>query len=381
MRVFRLVLINAAVLALLVLALEAGARLVLWRSPQPTFEQGAFGYNRGGYGDLLPNLNSLETIYALRPYRLVTNSAGLRNTEELNDDPAVTRILAIGDSFTYGFYVHNEEAYPARLEEVLEQTRPGRYQVLNAGVPGYTLADELAYLKEKGLALEPDLVVLGFYTNDIFDYLPVMRQYFAREALLQAAALAPTEGPFARSLRQHSALYNGLLLLRGQLSAAQIAQQVSQVTPTVPGLEQAYHDITFLKPQAAENLEYWQAYARDLRDMAALLAERNVPLVLVAFPDLNQFPPEGGMPTEPQAFLRSLTAELGIAYLDLLPIFREAGDIQSLYLMYHDRDKPVNASAPDAAVQPYTGDGHLSMYGHLVTARAVAQVIAGLELE
>lgn len=377
MRLFRTILIMTLITLFMFSLLEFFARMVLWRTPDVATVRGGFGFSSTGSGDLLPNLNSIETVYALRPYRLVTNSVGLRNTDELNKDASVTRILAIGDSFTYGFYVHNEEAYPARLEEVLEQTTDRRYQVLNGGVPGYTLQDELAYLNEKGLALNPDIVVLGVYTNDIFDYMPEMRQYFARQTMMATASgtALSVQSPLAGWLRQNSALYNGLLALRGQLSAAQIAQTVANVTPTLPGLEEAYHNITFLDPDNIENQPYWQAYEADFSTLVTTLNERDILLVVVLFPDLNQFPIEGGMPTRPQEFFARLTDEFDVPFVDMLPIFREVGDIQSLYLMYYDLDKAVNANAPDAAVQPYTGDGHLSMFGHLVTARALARVI------
>jgi lysophospholipase L1-like esterase len=374
MRLLRTVLIMAFVTLFLFLLLEFGARLVLWRAEEVEVVRGGFGFSTTGSGDLLPNLNSIETVYALRPYRLVTNSVGLRNTEELNNDEDVTRILAIGDSFTYGFYVHNEEAYPARLEEVLEQSNTGRYQVLNAGVPGYTLQDELAYLNEKGLALNPDVVILGVYTNDIFDYMPQMRQYFARQTMMATASgtALSVQSPLSVWLRQNSALYNGLLSLRGQLSAAQIAQTVANVTPTIEGLEVAYHNITFLAPDTPDNQVHWQAYEADFRALVATLNERNIPLIVVLFPDLNQFP-ENGMPIRPQAFFAQLTQELNVPFVDMLPLFREQGTIQSLYLMYYDVNKPVNTNAPDAAVQAFTGDGHLSMYGHWLTAQALRE--------
>jgi hypothetical protein len=62
-------------------------------------------------------------------------------------------------------------------------------------------------------------------------------------------------------------------------------------------------------------------------------------------------------------------------FLDLLPVFRAAGDIESLYLMHYNSHAEVAPGAPDAPVMIYTGDGHLSPYGHLVTARAVGAML------
>jgi lysophospholipase L1-like esterase len=97
--------------------------------------------------------------------RLSTNSLGMRGPE-LRDDGSL-RILALGDSCTMGWKVGQEEAYPAALQSILDARPDGpRVQVLNAGVPGYTSHQGLAYLREVGLALDPDVVIIAFGWND-----------------------------------------------------------------------------------------------------------------------------------------------------------------------------------------------------------------------
>lgn len=374
-----LIIINTLVI---LLVFELLARAILWHSDindAPPVQQG-FGYNQGGYGDLLPNLDVVERLMPVRPYWLKTNRVGLRNTDEVNDDPNVFRVLAVGDSFMYGMYVHNPETFPARLEETLNQRLDTPVQVLNAGVPGYTIADELDYLKEKGLALKPDLVIFGFYTNDIFDFYPTMRQYFARPVVLSYAETPPTVSSLQTFLGDNVALYSLYRRLRGQVGQAQIEAEVNRITPTVPGLEQVYKDITFLKPESPEYRQEWQDYEKTLREAFALLRERNIPAVMVAWPDLSQMPTEGGMPDVPQRALARITGDTGVPLLDLLPVYREAGDITSLYLMYYNPNAQVNTSAPDAAVQIYSGDGHPSPYGHLVAARAMVDLLVQSKL-
>lgn len=363
-------------------ALELLARIVLWRPPLNTPPPAVgFGFSPGGYGDLLPNLESVELVYAGRPYRLQTNSAGLRNTDEINPDPNVFRILAIGDSFTYGYYVHNPEAWPSRLEETLNQRLETRFQVLNAGVPGYTLEDQLGYLNDKGLALEPDLIVLGVYTNDIFDYDPQIRHYFARPVVLaQQSSPPPPPAGLDAFLREHSALYYVIAGLRAGYSESRVQAEVNRITPTIPGLQQLYQDMIFLNPSKPEYETEWQSYERDFRVLADLLRQRSIPLVVALFPDLAQLPLEGGLPDVPQRFLTGLTDNARISFVDLLPVFRMEGDIQSLYLMYYNPDAQPDLAAPDRAVMIYTGDGHPSPYGHLVTARVLADLLIERDL-
>jgi hypothetical protein len=64
----------------------------------------------------------------------------------------------------------------------------------------------------------------------------------------------------------------------------------------------------------------------------------------------------------------------------MLPVFRSTGDIQSLYLMYYNPAAQPDPAAPDRAVMIYTGDGHPSPYGHLVTARALVDLLIERDL-
>jgi hypothetical protein len=70
-------------------------------------------------------------------------------------------ILAVGDSFTVGYAVNDDETWPAELERRL------RRRVLNGGVHGYGL--DQAVLRAERLAekFHPAVVVLGFIAHDI----------------------------------------------------------------------------------------------------------------------------------------------------------------------------------------------------------------------
>lgn len=102
------------------------------------------------------------------------NAAGLRDREHQEARaPGTYRILILGDSFTMGLGVNLEEAYPSLLEKTLNETRRGPvgFEVINAGVDGYGTEQEFLYLQELALRYRPDLVVVGFYFNDIYEVL------------------------------------------------------------------------------------------------------------------------------------------------------------------------------------------------------------------
>lgn len=92
-----------------------------------------------------------------------TNSYGMRGNEP---DPTQNhRILVLGDSFTFGFGIPQQEVFPVVLEEELKDQGQD-YTVLNLAVPGYAIKDEVATLEHKGLTWKPETIVLGYVLND-----------------------------------------------------------------------------------------------------------------------------------------------------------------------------------------------------------------------
>jgi lysophospholipase L1-like esterase len=103
--------------------------------------------------------------------RVVTNELGFREPRLPGPKPdGTTRIVALGDSFTHGYGVEEDEAFPRVLEELLdEHDERRRYEVINLGVPGSCPLDYEANLRDVGLAYEPDLVVVSVMGNDVND--------------------------------------------------------------------------------------------------------------------------------------------------------------------------------------------------------------------
>lgn len=93
-----------------------------------------------------------------------TNSLGARAEREYAvPKPAGTRrIVALGDSMTYGEGVTNDSTWPAQLEGLLQQT-----EVVNLGDRAYAHDQMYFTLKDSGARLTPDVVVLGFFEADL----------------------------------------------------------------------------------------------------------------------------------------------------------------------------------------------------------------------
>jgi hypothetical protein len=104
-------------------------------------------------------------------HEIVIGSHGMRNRETPVAKPAGTfRILVLGDSVPFGFGVAEEDAFPRVVERMLDAKPPAGYQhveVINAAVPGANLVDSYFFLDKRGLAYQPDLVILTLVRDDV----------------------------------------------------------------------------------------------------------------------------------------------------------------------------------------------------------------------
>ena len=117
-----------------------------------------------------------EIGYRLRPGqtafthdRLVqVNSLGLRNDEIVaRTTPGRQRVLALGDSQTFGNGLDLADTWPKQLERMLEA--PGRttWEVVNAGIPGTDTWQHEILLGRLLGNLNAHVVVLALYVNDV----------------------------------------------------------------------------------------------------------------------------------------------------------------------------------------------------------------------
>ncbi len=109
---------------------------------------------------MLPNQKEVSC-----PYPVSTNSLGLRS-KEIRPLEGQYRILALGDSRTFGDAAGNSETWPALLEEYLNTSIPNDFEVINAGVGGYSAYQGMRFLEKHIGELKPHLVIACFGTND-----------------------------------------------------------------------------------------------------------------------------------------------------------------------------------------------------------------------
>ncbi|MFT5251160.1 MAG: lysophospholipase L1-like esterase [Flavobacteriales bacterium] len=115
--------------------------------------------------ELLPNL---DTKYKLADFH--TNAEGFRDRNHEVASNA-KKIAVLGDSFTMGTGVSEDEMYVTETEKLLNsQDSNAFYEVFNLGVSGFALTNYKTILERNALKYHPDLVVIGFCaSNDHYE--------------------------------------------------------------------------------------------------------------------------------------------------------------------------------------------------------------------
>ncbi len=230
---------------------------------------------------------------------------GLRGDETTVEKPAgVRRVAVLGDSIAFGYWVSDPDGFPRQLETMLNAGGGDgeRVEVLNFGVPGYNLDQEIETLRVRALPFSPDLVVVAFCLNDLeglFSYELGLVQDRAARGRSWLGRLR--EGLLGRSLLFSWIEYRlselearrGFVRARNPLDGPLYAEAVGQQKAALEG---------------------------KLGVLQSLLAPRGIPAVVVVFPVLG-----GRFERYPHRELHRAVVEAaesaGLAAVDLLDCY------------------------------------------------------------
>lgn len=110
------------------------------------------------------NMVTESKMFSYLNYRI--NSHGLRGPE-IRQRKTGYRIIALGNSCTFGWGMPYQITWVFRLQQMLNQQVPsGNVEVINAGVPGYSSYQGKIFFAEELLSLNPDMVLIMFGWND-----------------------------------------------------------------------------------------------------------------------------------------------------------------------------------------------------------------------
>ena len=241
------------------------------------------------------------------------NSKGLRNPETPYEKPeGVYRVLALGDSWTFGFRMNEPDAYPRQLERILneraaERGDPRHFEVINAGVIGYSTDQEAAWLRVEGWKYQPDLVLVNYYpVNDTHNKL-ASYQKRARISAVHPWLLAIHQAPKKLYLRQ---FWKGV---------RRTLKEKFRVARAGGDPKAAAEDWT---SDYREGARGWEAVRTALADIGAQARLHHDPALVVLLPDamdLTRYSELYHPKIEPM--IKGAVAQAGLDFFDLEPTF------------------------------------------------------------
>lgn len=267
-----------------------------------------------------------------------TNSMGLRDDEIGAKQAARVRILALGDSFTWGWGAAQGEEWISVVQDVLNQDAgKDSVECINGGVNAYGTENELELLRQIGPQISPDVVLVGFFANDYTDnVLGATGVYTVKDGYLH--------DHFSQKMFRENFLARESHLYRLITSAFGEAQRRwKHVPPSTQPLKQ-FSEAEFEQGmQLAE--KHLLAMQRECEVLGARLAVVWLPADVYA---LSREAPDVPLQRELQRRIEAA----GIPSIDLLPVVRAEQNVSGLYIR---------------------GDGHFTSRGNKVAGRAVAK--------
>lgn len=208
----------------------------------------------------------------------------------------VHRIIAVGDSVMWGTGVREEDSFLGLLEEKLNQHQS--YEVMNAGVVGYSTYQELLFLEKYGLALKPDIVLINYCFNDML----------------------PTEDPFGNVRQVYSDYLSGLLLDKKGTLTSEMRRNYGDLIRILNSTQPVWTSIEAWKGESLERAKILRQVLVEtpIARMAELSKRLNTRLIYILIPTgvpISRFDEEL---EELKTFLEST----GIEFLDTRPDLR-----------------------------------------------------------
>ncbi len=262
------------------------------------------------------------------------NSKGCRDHEyPARQSSEGTRIVVLGDSFTFGMGVNLDDTYPKQLERMLG-TRGHQAEIINCGVIGHKMWHHRGTLDSRAWGYEPDLIILGIYQNDL------------EESFRSAAAQQPGyrgRNPFEKQGRSswlhRSSLYNSVRnmedLLKYRFRASFGANHVKGLAERkrLVGPDNPNHNYYRIMAGKMDS-KFYSDFTKSLAEFARTVQARGVKLLLILIPDAVQL-----NETHMQVVNKVVTAasiEAGVPFLDLTTILQRSANTESLYLFPDD---------------------------------------------
>ncbi len=220
------------------------------------------------------------------------NRMGIREPwDTVPGDASTMRIAFLGDSFTFGTSVEQDQCFVHLVEKMINSDRRNAVVTINMGEPGTDPAEQVAVYERLRELVQPDVVVHVLYCNDLGHdlYDDLVRIHALQDRRSFAADHSYVWRYFERRVRYDRVLQQTLDYFRGG-------------------------DSPFKRRQA------WQRLENGVRKVRRLVEEDGATYVIVMFPwlaSLDDYPL-----TDVHDRVRHLASDIGVPFLDLLDTFR-----------------------------------------------------------
>jgi len=253
------------------------------------------------------------------------------------------RIVVLGDSFTFGMGVDVENGYVAQLEVLLRQWC-GDVRVVNLGVIAYDFWHYLELLDDRVPELEPDLVVIGMFIDDILH--PEKPAKVHPKRVFEDAEV--DEYSRWRLINVYRNLVVWLEARYRSQRGAEYLRSIEERREWI-GPDEPVHDYYRVQTGSLGE-DIYAGFTRSVERLSGWSKTHHTPVLLVLIPDSTQL----GLP-ERQVVNRQVEQEfarVSIPYVDLTPRFEDVPDPRTLFLF------PI--------------DAHTNAAGHALIAEAIA---------
>jgi lysophospholipase L1-like esterase len=239
----------------------------------------------------------------------------------------VARVVVFGDSFAEGQGVKEEDTIARRLERLLDERAPGRYEVRSAARRGLDFP-ELSEAFEAALSYEPDVLVYALTLNDAVQPAEFRaRQSFVNDWILDRQRPAEAAAPPPHPSRAWAFVRSRIEALRvGRATTRWYLDMWSEANPG------------------------WRETGERIRAMKQRLAARGARLIVAPWPLFVSL--ERGYPfAEAHERIRRYCLAAGIEHHDLLHAFlgRRAAELWVHAVDHHPNEQAHRLAAESLA--------------------------------
>ncbi len=295
------------------------------------------------------------------------NALGLRGADVAVEKPAGTvRVLMLGDSFTMGKGVEDDETFSFLVGRALADSIAAcggpRVEVINAGIDSYAPVLSLIHLKRELIRLSPDVVVENLDVSDL-----------VQEAAYRAEGVRGPDGEVVavpqrnyresvvdrvRTWVEHHLFFTRVLLYKLNHAAGYRTVSVRSVV-----MEADREVVAHTLEGDVDRTAQWDDQFDSLRRLRAFADSNGIGFLLTLYPWAHQITDSQWVPgrwtfmdrdARPSTLRRETVtaraAQLGIPLLDLFPAFEQRVGREQLY---------------------FDNDMHFTVAGHRVMAEAL----------